>query len=294
MHLRIGVDGGATKTECILVDAQGEVVATHAVGGSNPSIVGAAAAEQTVAEALAALSAQTSAPIVATLLCMAGAPEFWKKFAASRQDLGRVTATTDAAPTLELAAPHGPGIVLHAGTGSFVAGRTTDDLTQVHYAGGLGWRFGDEGSGFDLGRRAIARGLLELQGWLPPSPIGAMLQAFTGAKDANAATAFFYRDDKSSPSPATMAPAFLGLLAKEDPVAQEIFDASTDGLLALAARVASVLFPGVNPQSLEVGVSGPILTHGAALPRLRARSAFNLHPVEGRPIEGVRRLVARL
>ena len=51
--------------------------------------------------------------------------------------------------------------------GSFVAAR--DASGKIHYAGGLGWRFGDAGSGYELGRRAIARALLELQGWAPAS-----------------------------------------------------------------------------------------------------------------------------
>ena len=54
-----------------------------------------------------------------------------------------------------------------------------DAAGAIHYAGGLGWRFGDPGSGYDLGRRAITRALLELQGWLPPSrlPPGGLKQA---------------------------------------------------------------------------------------------------------------------
>ena len=36
----------------------------------------------------------------------------------------------------------------------------------MHYAGGLGWRFNDPGSGYDLGRRAIARALLD--DWTTP------------------------------------------------------------------------------------------------------------------------------
>lgn len=43
-----------------------------------------------------------------------------------------------------------PELVLHAGSGSFVAARGLDGA--VHYAGGLGWKFGDAGSGFEIGR----------------------------------------------------------------------------------------------------------------------------------------------
>ena len=40
MSYKIGVDGGGTKTECILVDPQGEIVARRLAPGSNPNVVG--------------------------------------------------------------------------------------------------------------------------------------------------------------------------------------------------------------------------------------------------------------
>ena len=44
---------------------------------------------------------------------------------------------------------------------------------------------------------------------------------------------------------------------------------------------------------LRAGLSGPILHHPAVHAALRARTPFQLHPVEGSPIEGVRRLLLR-
>ena len=79
---------------------------------------------------------------------------FWRETAAALQGYGKVTTTDDSVPVLELATAGAPGLVLHAGTGSFVAARTADGAT--HYAGGLGWKLGDPGSGYDIGRRAVA------------------------------------------------------------------------------------------------------------------------------------------
>ena len=111
--------------------------------------------------------AATAAPwgpapmIVSTLLCMAGSRSFWQAFAADLTGYGRVSTMDDSRPVLELATHGQPGIVLHGGTGSFVAARAPDG--SLHYAGGLGWRFGDAGSGYDIGRRTIIRALLEAQ-----------------------------------------------------------------------------------------------------------------------------------
>ena len=37
---RIGIDGGGTKTELILIDKSGAVVARHSAPGCNPSLAG--------------------------------------------------------------------------------------------------------------------------------------------------------------------------------------------------------------------------------------------------------------
>ena len=294
MTFRIGVDGGATKTAGILVDGDGRVVAQQLAPGCNPSVVGAEEAGRIAAGLLADLRSRAAGPVEATLLCMAGAAGFWEEFAAGRREGGRLTATSDAAPNVELAAPDGPGLALHAGTGSFVAARTADDLAKVHYAGGLGWRFGDEGSGYDIGRRAVARALLELQGWAPSSPLGALVREKTGLPDAGAITRHFYDDAAPNVRIAALTPEVLGHAGAGDPVALALVLESADGLLRLAAQMAATLFPQVPPGSLRAGLSGPILTHPAILPHLARRSPLTLRPIEGTPIEGVRRLLQRL
>ena len=46
MHWKIGVDGGGTKTECILVDPSGAIAARHTGLGCSPSLVGSARARE--------------------------------------------------------------------------------------------------------------------------------------------------------------------------------------------------------------------------------------------------------
>jgi glucosamine kinase len=158
MTYKIGVDGGGSKTECILVDAAGNIVARHLAPGSNPSAVGPEQARLVVTDALCALIANHAVKITETLLFMAGNRAFWQEFASGLTGFGDVKTADDSLPVLELATDGQPGLVLHSGTGSFIAARDNDGV--IHYAGGLGWRFGDPGSGYDLGRRAIARALL--------------------------------------------------------------------------------------------------------------------------------------
>src|SRR5208283_5114591 len=131
MAWKIGVDGGGTKTECILVDPSGAVAARHTGPGCSPSLVGAARATEIAAEALKAVrSGHAPAAISSTLLCMAGSRSFWREFAAGLAGYGRISTLDDSFPVLELATRGAPGLVMHAGTGSFIAARTPDGRTH--------------------------------------------------------------------------------------------------------------------------------------------------------------------
>lgn len=292
MSWKIGVDGGGTKTECILLDPSGAVAARHTGPGCSPSLVGAARAREIAAEALRAVRAgHESASISATLLCMAGSRSFWREFGDSLCGYGRASTLDDSFPVLELATRGAPGLVLHAGTGSFVAARTPDGRT--HYAGGIGWRFGDEGSGYDLGRRAIARGLLELQGWSAPSGLGRLVREVTGHSTAAAVAGHFYGDPATNTGVAALAPEVLRLANEGDPAAAEAVTASVAEILRLAVSVGAQLFPGERPAGFRAGVSGHILNHPFSYQVLSSRAPFPLARVTEPPIEGVRLLLLR-
>jgi N-acetylglucosamine kinase-like BadF-type ATPase len=288
---KIGVDGGGTKTELILLDLADNVIARQTAAGSNPSVAGPEAARLTVVDALYALRARSALPVAHTLLCMAGARGFWKEFALHLEGFGHVTVFDDARPVLELATNGRPGLVLHSGTGSFVAARAPDHT--IHYAGGLGWRFGDPGSAYELGRRVLARGLLELQGWAPASRIAPMLRGHTGLEDAAAITRFFYHHAEPNKQIASLAPAVLRLTEEGDHTAHQLVLDSTGELLDLAMRVVMKLFPGIPLDELPTGLSGPILTHRVVVTALASRCSLRFMPLDQPPIEGVRRLLTR-
>lgn len=299
MSLMIGVDGGGTKTELILVDAEGKILAGHVGPGCNPSQIGPDKARTLLAEALAALLTQSQLanpqpPISRTLLCMAGNRDFWRETAATLKGFGTVSSADDSRPVLELATHGQPGLVLHAGTGSFVAARAPDG--SIHYVGGLGWKLGDPGSGFDLGRRAIAVAMIELQRTpATPSSLAQALQEHTGLEGYSANSRFFYNDANANAVIAGFVPRVIELAAADcGPAQQAIADSITD-LARQADDVLHRLFP--NPAGrLPCGVSGRILNSAPAIFALRSLASklnwpIELHLIETSPIEGVRRLL---
>ncbi len=297
--LKIGVDGGGSKTECILIDAHGSIVARHLAPASNPSVVGTEQAKLVVTDALCELLAQAKIQppptrIKSTLLCMAGSRTFWHEFAGTLTDFGRVVAADDSLPVLELATQGAPGLVLHAGTGSFVAARAPDGT--LHYAGGIGWRFDDPGSAYDIGRRAIAHALIEIQGWAQSSRLGPTVRdhiQLAHTADAGAITRFIYHHPDPNRVIAALAPAVLRLASEGDTTATSIVLDSTGELVALATRVAAKLFPATPLDSIAAGLSGPILTHPVVLATLAARTPLPLTPIDSAPIEGVRQLLIK-
>jgi N-acetylglucosamine kinase-like BadF-type ATPase len=164
MRFVLGFDGGGTKTECVLMDEAGLVRAEGRSGPSNPMRVGFGGALAAVCEAgrtamqKAKLSA-TDVAVVCAGLAGAAQPESqrkMKKLLAEEYPTQIVHVCTDLDLTLE-ATGEGRAIVLLAGTGSAAVGRDTSG--QVIRVGGHGPLLGDEGSAYDVGRRAAIAAL---------------------------------------------------------------------------------------------------------------------------------------
>lgn len=161
MSYYVGFDGGGTKTECVVADASGHAVARAVAGPSNPLRVGFdqafAALTRAAATALADLSLETRhVRAVCAGLAGAGRPNVARRvmsFLAEAFPSSFTHVTTDLEVTLEAAAGPGPGVVLIAGTGSAAFGRNA--AGEVARAGGHGPWIGDEGSAFEIGRRAV-------------------------------------------------------------------------------------------------------------------------------------------
>ena len=152
----LGVDGGGTKTLALASGVDGRWQRRGVSGPSNPYAVGfesaCVAIEAAISEAL------DGNEMVALCLGLSGAgrPEDIEQFtvwARAKFPGVALKVVNDAEILLAAGASAGPALALVCGTGSIVFGRAADG--HLVRAGGWGYLFGDEGSGFAIGASAL-------------------------------------------------------------------------------------------------------------------------------------------
>jgi N-acetylglucosamine kinase-like BadF-type ATPase len=164
MRYVLGLDGGGTKTDCVLMDETGAILARSRSGPSNPSRIGfdaTVAALYKAAEKTLAASGTSAHEIAAIHAGVAGAgaagviPNLTQ---ALKIDFPRASVLINTDLVMALAATQEtPSVAVIAGTGSAVIGRGSSG--QLTREGGLGPILGDPSSAYDIGRRAVALGL---------------------------------------------------------------------------------------------------------------------------------------
>src|SRR5713101_3238581 len=161
MRWVLGFDGGGTKTDCVLMDESGAVVARAGSGASNPTSFGVEVSLASLAEAAkdALRTAERSEKEVAYVVAgVSGAGETsmrWALQSGLQPGFPNATILITSDLVLSLGATGEiPSVVVIAGTGSAVLGRTAP--FELARAGGFGPVIGDPGSAYDIGRRATA------------------------------------------------------------------------------------------------------------------------------------------
>ena len=157
----LGIDGGGSKTAFLLVDEYYNEICHVEAGPSNWLSVGADAAKHAITQGISHLRERPN------IVCagFAGAARsdsaaFYKQVLESLIPGAQIIIESDAFIASIGAIGIDPGILLIAGTGSIVIGR--DKSRNMFRVGGWGPYFGDEGSGFWVGREAVRQALRSL------------------------------------------------------------------------------------------------------------------------------------
>jgi len=247
MKLFLGVDGGKSSTIALVGDETGRVTGAGSAGPSNHASgeEGRAKLVRAVEESVAAACRQAGVDFrevqfEAACLGFSGGPEDKQALVAQTVRAGHLVVTTDAVVALAGATGGDPGVIVIAGTGSIGFGRNGAGKTAR--AGGWGYIFGDEGSGFDLARQGLRAALRYEEGWGPATKLLAMLLEAGGAKSANDLLHRFYTAEFSRPRIAALGPVVERAAAEGDQVAGGIVRKAAAELALLAAAVRRQLF----------------------------------------------------
>jgi N-acetylglucosamine kinase-like BadF-type ATPase len=164
MAYYLGIDGGGTKTRCLLAD-ETTVLATSMTGGCSVIRQGEEQAREALHTAICQVCTTAKvSPDRIRAICVgvtgAARPEIAAKIRSIVAELIPGAALTkieivgDTLIALEAAFGAAAGIITIAGTGSIAYGRNAAGSTAR--AGGWGFAISDEGSGLWIGRRAVS------------------------------------------------------------------------------------------------------------------------------------------
>jgi N-acetylglucosamine kinase-like BadF-type ATPase len=207
---------------------------------------------------------------------------------AKRRDLAvRIDVVHDADPVLAVGAPNNSGVALIVGTGSVAIG--IDSSGRKSIAGGWGHWFGDTGSGYDLGRRALAAVADAVDGIGPETSLVQQILERLRTDDPREILRQLGLAVDIRQEIATLAPILLGAAEGGDKVAADI---------VMDAATATARLVRATTEKLGLGADAPLALAGGIVCSndyyrdilIRQLAENGLHPepltVVAEPVEG--------
>jgi N-acetylglucosamine kinase-like BadF-type ATPase len=243
MHV-LGIDAGGTKTVCLLADAEGAVVSEGRGPGANLHTAGELAVEKVLHEVMETAIGDRDISPAAICLGVAGvdrADEARTVGAIMRRIArhSRVLVVNDALIALVAGAGDAAGILLNAGTGSIAYGRNASG--EAARAGGWGHMIGDEGSGYWIGREALAAVMRAADGRGPSTRLTPEMLAHFQVADVSRLPRIVYDREVPRMSVAAVGPIVQQVVEQGDAVATRILERAADELVLAVQSVASRL-----------------------------------------------------
>jgi N-acetylglucosamine kinase-like BadF-type ATPase len=267
--LLLAVDGGGTKTQALVTDLEGKVLARGLGPSSNVHNVGLEQTCKAVTTAIDGALLQVAglrsrrdapwrgAPIAAACFGLAGidAPEdeaevaHWVREQTIAQ---RFVVVNDAELVLAGGTPEGWGVALISGTGSVCLGRAPSGRTLR--VGGWGPLLSDEGSGYEIAShalRAVARSVDGRE--QAPGLVKAVLRHWS-LGDPTALIRFVHAPSTTTAEIAGLAPVVLEQAQNGDAVARDILERAAHDLAAQVQTVIQRLQLSRPPLALAGGM----------------------------------------
>jgi len=258
----IGVDGGGTKTELVLLDCSGNVIGEAKAGCTNYQVIGGNKLKDEILKSLSSLIASTNVSInrisfVFLGLAGAGRESDRKEIAALFNDTefaSKIIVDSDAIIALAGAFGTAPGIIIIAGTGAICFGKNSRG--EIFRSGGWGYLLGDEGSGFFIGRKAIIAALKDFDGRGEKMKLRTELERHFNLSSIDQIIPPIYQNKVNRVAIADLAPIVFAQANQGDHIAEEIIRRTGRELGILAKAVSQQL--NFNNEEIKVALIGSI------------------------------------
>lgn len=194
----LGIDGGGTKTEFCLTNAQGKVIASCVLGQSNPNDIGMDACYATLKEGINAVCADIPVWQVSVFAGIAGAgtADYKHRLAKYLSTFGFSKAGCDSDAQCAIAAGLGreDGLIVLMGTGNVTFVQKDGAVSKI---GGFNYLFDEGGSGYTIGRDAITFALKNEERGNVASVLYRMVQEKCGTQQVLDRLGDFYKEGKN-------------------------------------------------------------------------------------------------
>jgi len=267
MSIFVGIDGGGSKTACLVGDEH-SLLGSGVAGPSNLVRVGESRAREAIHTAIRQACTQArvdASQISRTCIGIAGGARA-ETAGVVRKILsellsGEIEVVGDMVIAIEAAVGNGAGVVVIAGTGSIAYGRNA--AGQTARAGGWGFAISDEGSAHWIGRAVVAAVLRAHDedrgaGWLED-----IMKAWrVNTREQMILVA------NGSPPPdfAGLLPTVISAADSKDAIAQDVLAQAGAELASLGGIVIGRLFKGGQP--VPVAMSGGVFRNAAPVRRV--------------------------
>ena len=263
MRWVLAVDGGGTRTTACVAEFNGDILDYSENGPANYHVIGiqglAALIKKIIAGFVRKYDLQES-DLEFISLGLAGADR-----PGDRRIILNTLATlnltcpiivnTDATIALTAGLGEARGIVLIAGTGSIAYGINSEAV--VTRAGGWGHIVSDEGSGYAIGRQALARGLKAHEGRDKNTVLLAKIMEHLNLKELEDLIRFIYNPATDKAAIAALAKVVAVSAEEGDEVANEILLEAAHGLADIVKSVIS--------RGFAAGQPVPVCTFGGVI-----------------------------
>lgn len=264
MRYLIGMDGGGTKTKCVLTDINLNPIYETIGGPSNFLVIGTETVSETILNLLNDCTSSqniSSRDIEAVVLGTTGGgrrndAELLEKkiFEDAKQksiSINKFRVESDARIALEGAFSGKAGSILIAGTGSIMFGK--DEAGEIHRVGGFGRYIGDEGSGYRIGRIGLNAVARYFDGRAKSTKIADLLEQEFSISTSEQLITEVYRNNFNI---ASAAPLVFDAAESGDKIAQRILEDEANELMLHINAMKLKL----NVQLLKVSLIGSLLT----------------------------------